>query len=100
MMGAWQLPRILTCTGITTACSGLTGGGTSVFIDQPDYQRGTANVVGRPVHSGQVCQGGTTCVATGQDRRALIQIAEKNDRRTILPPVIHGGLSTSRLKCP
>jgi hypothetical protein len=27
------------------------------------------NVVGRPVHSGQVCQGGTTCVATGQDRR-------------------------------
>jgi hypothetical protein len=27
------------------------------------------NVVGRPVHTGQVCQGGTTCVATGQDRR-------------------------------
>jgi hypothetical protein len=27
------------------------------------------NVVGRPVHSGLVCQGGTTCVATGQDRR-------------------------------
>lgn len=27
------------------------------------------NVVGRSVHSGQVCQGGTTCVATGQDRR-------------------------------
>jgi hypothetical protein len=25
--------------------------------------------VGRPVHSGLVCQGGTTCVATGQDRR-------------------------------
>jgi hypothetical protein len=24
---------------------------------------------GRPVHIGQVCQGGTTCVATGQDRR-------------------------------
>ena len=27
------------------------------------------NAVGRPVHSGLVCQGGTTCVATGQDRR-------------------------------
>jgi hypothetical protein len=27
------------------------------------------NVVGRPVHTGWVCQGGTTCVATGQDRR-------------------------------
>jgi hypothetical protein len=27
------------------------------------------NVVGRPVHTGLVCQGGTTCVATGQDRR-------------------------------
>jgi len=28
-----------------------------------------AKVVNRPIHSGQVCQGGTTCVATGQDRR-------------------------------
>ena len=28
-----------------------------------------ANASGRPIHSGQVCQGGTTCVATGQDRR-------------------------------
>jgi hypothetical protein len=27
------------------------------------------NAVGRPVHTGWVCQGGTTCVATGQDRR-------------------------------
>jgi hypothetical protein len=27
------------------------------------------NAVGRSVHSGLVCQGGTTCVATGQDRR-------------------------------
>jgi hypothetical protein len=27
------------------------------------------NIVGRLVHSGLVCQGGTTCVATGQDRR-------------------------------
>jgi hypothetical protein len=29
----------------------------------------TAKVVSRPIHSGLVCQGGTTCVATGQDRR-------------------------------
>jgi hypothetical protein len=28
-----------------------------------------ANASGRPIHVGQVCQGGTTCVATGQDRR-------------------------------
>ncbi|MEA2405314.1 MAG: hypothetical protein QOE08_1961, partial [Thermoleophilaceae bacterium] len=25
--------------------------------------------IGRPIHDGTVCQGGTTCVATGQDRR-------------------------------
>jgi hypothetical protein len=25
--------------------------------------------IGRPVHYGQVCTGGTACVATGQDRR-------------------------------
>jgi hypothetical protein len=28
-----------------------------------------ANVAGRPVHDSGICQGGTTCVATGQDRR-------------------------------
>jgi len=27
------------------------------------------NASGRPVHVGGICQGGTTCVATGQDRR-------------------------------
>ena len=27
------------------------------------------NASGRPVHKGGICQGGTTCVATGQDRR-------------------------------
>jgi hypothetical protein len=27
------------------------------------------NASGRPVHEGGICQGGTTCVATGQDRR-------------------------------
>jgi hypothetical protein len=28
-----------------------------------------ANAAGRPIHGNFVCQGGTTCVATGQDRR-------------------------------
>jgi hypothetical protein len=32
-------------------------------------QKTTVDAVGRPVHIGWVCQGGTTCVATGQDRR-------------------------------
>ena len=32
-------------------------------------QKSVVDAVGRPVHIGQVCQGGTTCVATGQDRR-------------------------------
>ena len=30
---------------------------------------GPVNASGRVIHYGQVCQGGTTCVATGQDRR-------------------------------
>jgi hypothetical protein len=29
----------------------------------------TVDPIGRPVHTGQVCTGGTSCVATGQDRR-------------------------------
>src|SRR5207245_86855 len=29
----------------------------------------TTDAAGRPISSGGVCQGGTTCVATGQDRR-------------------------------
>jgi len=29
----------------------------------------TVDPIGRPIHYGQVCTGGTTCVATGQDRR-------------------------------
>ncbi len=32
-------------------------------------QQWTVDAVGRAVHVGSVCQGGTTCVATGQDRR-------------------------------
>jgi hypothetical protein len=30
---------------------------------------GPVNAAGRTIHVGSVCQGGTTCVATGQDRR-------------------------------
>jgi hypothetical protein len=30
---------------------------------------GPIDAAGRPIHVGSVCQGGTTCVATGQDRR-------------------------------
>jgi hypothetical protein len=32
-------------------------------------QKSTVDAAGRVVHIGWVCQGGTTCVATGQDRR-------------------------------
>jgi hypothetical protein len=32
-------------------------------------QKWIADAAGRPVHIGTVCQGGTTCVVTGQDRR-------------------------------
>jgi hypothetical protein len=31
--------------------------------------KAVANAAGRPVHVGGICQGGTACVATGQDRR-------------------------------
>lgn len=38
--------------------------------DSPKPQQlGPVNAAGRVIHYGQVCQGGTTCVATGQDRR-------------------------------
>jgi hypothetical protein len=32
-------------------------------------QKTVVNAAGRPIHDSGVCQGGTTCVATGQDRR-------------------------------
>ena len=31
--------------------------------------KAVANAAGRPIHVGGICQSGTTCVATGQDRR-------------------------------
>jgi hypothetical protein len=35
----------------------------------PDAPVTTVDAAGRPISTGGVCQGGTTCVATGQDRR-------------------------------
>jgi hypothetical protein len=35
----------------------------------PDAPATIVNAAGRPISTGGVCQGGTTCVATGQDRR-------------------------------
>jgi hypothetical protein len=37
--------------------------------------------VGRPIHDGTVCQGGTTCVATGQDRRLGDFLTNATDER-------------------
>ncbi len=40
-----------------------------------------ADVFGRPVHEGGICQGGTTCVVTGQDRRLGDFFTNALDRR-------------------
>jgi hypothetical protein len=39
------------------------------------------NASGRPVHTGGICQGGTTCVATGQDRRLGDYLTNATDAR-------------------
>jgi hypothetical protein len=41
----------------------------------------TVDPVGRPIHDGTVCQGGTTCVATGQDRRLGDFLTNATDER-------------------
>src|SRR4051795_9929921 len=48
---------------ISIQTASITGADTS----SPSVQ--TSDPVGRPIHDDGVCQGGTTCVATGQDRR-------------------------------
>jgi hypothetical protein len=65
-----------------------------------------ANIAGRPIHSGGICQQGTTCVATGQDRRlgdyftnaldanGCIMVATGDT--TTLDPITHQQLPTSR----
>jgi hypothetical protein len=39
------------------------------------------NASGKPVHEGGICQGGTTCVATGQDRRLGDYLTNNLDAR-------------------
>jgi hypothetical protein len=41
----------------------------------------TVNASGRPIHAGGICQGGTTCVATGQDRRLGDYLTDNLDAR-------------------
>ncbi len=65
-----------------------------------------ANVVGRPIHNGGMCQSGTTCVATGQDRRLGDYFSNAIDAdgcvmvatgdTTMVDPVTGGPLPTSR----
>ena len=64
------------------------------------------NASGRPVHQGGICQGGTTCVVTGQDRRLGDYLTNALDPRgcvmiatgdtTRLDPVSGGQLPTAR----
>jgi hypothetical protein len=66
----------------------------------------TANIVGRSIHSGGMCQSGTTCVATGQDRRLGDYFTNAIDSdgcvlvatgdTTMVDPITHGPLPTSR----
>jgi hypothetical protein len=66
----------------------------------------TVDPIGRPVHFGQVCTGGTSCVATGQDRRLGEFFTLAPDRNgcvmiatgdtTMLDPVTKGQLPTAR----
>ncbi len=71
---------------------------------RPKIER--ADVAGRVIHTGGICQGGTTCVATGQDRRlgdfltnavdprGCLLVATGDTTRT--DPVTGGQLPTSR----
>jgi hypothetical protein len=43
------------------------------------------NASGRPVHQGQICQEGTTCVASGQDRRLGDYFTNAIDNRGCVP---------------
>jgi hypothetical protein len=66
----------------------------------------TVDPIGRPIHYGQVCTGGTSCVATGQDRRLGEFFTIAQDRRgcvmiatgdtTLVDPQTGGPLPTAR----
>jgi hypothetical protein len=60
----------------------------------------TVNASGRPIHQGGICQGGTGCVATGQDRRLGDYLTDALDARgcfmiatgdTMSPDPVTGG---------
>jgi hypothetical protein len=74
--------------------------------DNPATAQATVvNAAGRSIHEGGICQGGTTCVATGQDRRlgdfftnqidsrGCVMIASGDTER--LDPLTNGQLPTS-----
>jgi hypothetical protein len=57
-------PDQATCNcAVSVMDTNLYGAGTA------HQQQYTVDAAGRPVHTGGICQSGTTCVATGQDRR-------------------------------
>jgi hypothetical protein len=66
----------------------------------------TVDPIGRPIHYGQVCTGGTSCVATGQDRRLgeFFTLAQDADGCVMIAtgdttrkdPVTGGPLPTAR----
>lgn len=65
-----------------------------------------ADVTTRPIHQGGICQGGTACVITGQDRRLGDFLTNAIDARgcvliasgdtTLTDPITHAQLPTSR----
>ena len=69
-------------------------------------QKSIVDAAGRVVHIGWVCQGGTTCVATGQDRRLGDYFTNVLDERgcvliatgdtRLLDPTTGGPLPTAR----
>lgn len=69
-------------------------------------QQTTVDAVGAPIHNGGICQGGTTCVATGQDRRLGDYFTNALDNRgcviiatgdtRLVDPYTGGQLATSR----
>lgn len=65
-----------------------------------------ADVLSRPIHHGGICQGGTTCVVTGQDRRLGDFFTNAIDQRgcvlvssgdtTLTDPITNAQLPTAR----
>jgi len=93
---------------VSRACSrNLSVHSANVFgATSTNPQVSEGNASGRTVHQGGICQGGTTCVATGQDRRLGDYFQNSTDARgcviiatsdTMLTDLATGGpLPTSR----